>query len=72
VTALQPTDKGSCGHVFVIIEHQGHLSLKVIDETLQAFPRPHLDREEAVVLLEFPLRGKLVVECFSHVIRTPK
>ena len=60
---LQPTDECSGGYVFIVIVHQSHLTLEIVDVALQALPWFHSDREEIVVVpLELSLRSELIVK----------
>ena len=60
---LQPTDEECGSYILVVVIHQDHLTLEVIDIVLEALSGLHLDHKEMiVVLLKLTTRSVLFVE----------
>ena len=73
VRDLQTTDECNGSYVVIVIIHQIHWALKIIDLIFEALSGLHLDREEViVVLLKFPLGSILVIEGMLHLFETPE
>jgi len=70
---MQLTDERCRRDVFDAVIYQSHLALDITDIVLEALPRLHLDGEEViVVLLEFVMGSKLIIEGLPHLLEVSK